>query len=610
MNLKKYENSMGWLRNLFRGDRFIWRNCKMNVNKNPGNEKGETAESKITSFPYRDIFKESDPVPTASSITLKPVDESPQAEKCQEEPDIFEREQKMVLAIMQTGNARLIQKVQAGQIAIEEAYRQIQVLQPSQSQSPSTNAAGEKAQPSLTLKIDREIQNCISDISSEAQSLLETLILEKKITPVITTWNDSVLDGHHVKEICDRHGITYQRNSYPALTKTQAIIYRIRLHLARRNMTLPQRLAASCTLEKFLLEEARGNLRLGPGKKALGHVTQGFEPRHTNQRIAQEAGTSEKTAQRFRFVRHSGCQDIIDQMMTGELPIGKAYRKAKEFQRKKESPIFPFKNPESGTWDNTLWNEDNLVTLDRMAQEIPHSVDLFVFDPPWNVGKDYGFGEEADRLPHDQFIDNLLRRFPLMATCAKVGGKLCCIIEQTRTPKDERDSGEDYVRPIDLDLINGVRKLHCGLRLMERIIFIKPAGAASMAWGSYNSSSCPILRPHWGMVIVWAYQDFKLNNPYNIEPDYTKAEHDEWTINPWFISRKGMVNTKNHPGTTPPDIIERLIRLYTSRGSLICDPYNGTGTTTQLCQHFNRRYIGIEKNAAYCQLAQKSAHVA
>lgn len=235
------------------------------------------------------------------------------------------------------------------------------------------------------------------------------------------------------------------------------------------------------------------------------HLSQTFKKMHTNKRIADLAGTSVATVKRFRAVKNFGCKDIIGKVMSGDLSINDGYKKVKILNPSRAgNPTLPFVNPQPGKWDNTIWNEDNLDTLPRMAQETPHSVDLHVFDPPWNVGKDYGFGKDADKLPHDQFIADLLKRFPLMAECATVGGKLCCIIEQTTTPKEERDSSADYVRPIDLDLIAGVRELNCGWRLMDRIIFIKPPGASSTAWGAYHSSSCPILRPHWGMVIVWA----------------------------------------------------------------------------------------------------------
>jgi site-specific DNA-methyltransferase (adenine-specific) len=45
------------------------------------------------------------------------------------------------------------------------------------------------------------------------------------------------------------------------------------------------------------------------------------------------------------------------------------------------------------------------------------------------------------------------------------------------------------------------------------------------------------------------------------------------------------------------------MKLYSYEGDTILDPFNGSGQTTKVASHFNRRYIGIEIVNEYTQLA-------
>ena len=46
-----------------------------------------------------------------------------------------------------------------------------------------------------------------------------------------------------------------------------------------------------------------------------------------------------------------------------------------------------------------------------------------------------------------------------------------------------------------------------------------------------------------------------------------------------------------------------LIRLTTKKGSLVLDPFMGSGTTALACKELERQFIGVEINKQYIDIA-------
>ncbi len=58
-----------------------------------------------------------------------------------------------------------------------------------------------------------------------------------------------------------------------------------------------------------------------------------------------------------------------------------------------------------------------------------------------------------------------------------------------------------------------------------------------------------------------------------------------------------------HPTQKPLALMEYLIKTYTNEGNLVLDNCMGSGTTGVACMNTGRRFIGIEKDAVYFQVA-------
>lgn len=60
-----------------------------------------------------------------------------------------------------------------------------------------------------------------------------------------------------------------------------------------------------------------------------------------------------------------------------------------------------------------------------------------------------------------------------------------------------------------------------------------------------------------------------------------------------------------HPTIKPLDITEKIIRNSTREGQLVLDPFMGSGTTGVACVNTDRKFIGIEIDKEYFDIAQK-----
>ena len=62
---------------------------------------------------------------------------------------------------------------------------------------------------------------------------------------------------------------------------------------------------------------------------------------------------------------------------------------------------------------------------------------------------------------------------------------------------------------------------------------------------------------------------------------------------------------KFHPTQKPMALMEWLIKTYTDENDVIFDPCMGSGTTGVACMNLNRRFIGIEKEEKYFEIAKE-----
>lgn len=60
-----------------------------------------------------------------------------------------------------------------------------------------------------------------------------------------------------------------------------------------------------------------------------------------------------------------------------------------------------------------------------------------------------------------------------------------------------------------------------------------------------------------------------------------------------------------HPTQKPVALLEYLIRTYTNENDVVLDFTMGSGSTGVACMNTNRKFIGIELDNTYCEIAKK-----
>lgn len=60
-----------------------------------------------------------------------------------------------------------------------------------------------------------------------------------------------------------------------------------------------------------------------------------------------------------------------------------------------------------------------------------------------------------------------------------------------------------------------------------------------------------------------------------------------------------------HPTQKPVALMEYLVKTYTNEGNTVLDNCMGSGSTGVACKNLNRKFIGIEKDASYFDIAKQ-----
>src|SRR5688572_23127089 len=112
--------------------------------------------------------------------------------------------------------------------------------------------------------------------------------------------------------------------------------------------------------------------------------------------------------------------------------------------------------------------------------------------------------------------------------------------------------------------------------------------------------------------LIWATRDADARK-YTFNYEVLKAGNEDiqvrsdWTI-PLCTGEerlKGKDGKKLHPTQKPESLLARVILSSSRVDDLVLDPFSGTGTTGAVAKHLGRRFIGIERDAAYAKAAEK-----
>jgi site-specific DNA-methyltransferase (adenine-specific) len=199
-----------------------------------------------------------------------------------------------------------------------------------------------------------------------------------------------------------------------------------------------------------------------------------------------------------------------------------------------------------------IHNVDAGVLLGAMESG---SVDLCWFDPPYNVGKDYG--TYKDDLPESEYRDWMQTVIEQARKIARRGIIIYVGSERTKLFWDLLPDA--HMIPVHKRAV-GVMK-----------------GNYFLQYHSMFSTAMPIMKTK----DLW--DDVRLPG----EGYYFREERFD------------------HPGLTAAGLTKKVLRHFTEKNDIVCDPFMGTGTTAICCEGYERRWIGSEINPNYVAMANE-----
>lgn len=200
-------------------------------------------------------------------------------------------------------------------------------------------------------------------------------------------------------------------------------------------------------------------------------------------------------------------------------------------------------------------------------------VDMVFTSPPYNCGKNYR--TTNDSLPLHEFSNFLARSIFWRRARVWVVN-----VGQYIGSRDNRVLFRDILLE------------SAGSRLIDEVIWDKgPANGA--AWGNYPNS--PRIRAQHES--IYTFGDAKMETGNGL----SWAEWSSLTTSIWRAAPS--VNLQQHPAVMPVEIARRAVALWSDVNGVILDPFMGSGTTGVACVKLGRKFIGIEIDEDYFEIA-------
>ncbi len=208
---------------------------------------------------------------------------------------------------------------------------------------------------------------------------------------------------------------------------------------------------------------------------------------------------------------------------------------------------------------NQIIEGDCLRELPKLPEK---SVDVLYTDFPYGMNKD--FGNESDGLKESKRLieQSLKESFRVLRwDCPAIF----------------------WFHPARIDLLlEAMKKERFTFR---RLLWMYKSNDIAYPWQGWMCKS--------EVIIIASKGELKLPKPESYDNDC------------YVFAHNGGDGDFFHPSVKPLIVTEKLILKVSSPNDIILDFFSGSGTTLVACQKLNRRFIGIEINPQYCEIARK-----
>lgn len=238
----------------------------------------------------------------------------------------------------------------------------------------------------------------------------------------------------------------------------------------------------------------------------------------------------------------------------------------------------------------------------------PESVHLIVTSPPYWTLKEYNVGEGQMGYIEDYeiFVAELDKVWAACFDALVLGGRLICVVGNVCLSR-RKNKGEHVVMPLHASIQEHCRRL--GFNNLAPIIWHKIANAVYEATGNGGGF---LGKPYEPNSVIKNDIEFILmeRKPGGYRSPSVATRilsvipgelHKAWFQQIW--TGVTGASTKLHPAPYPPQLAERLIRMFSFVGDTVLDPFMGTGTTNVAAAKWGRNSVGVEVDPKYFEMA-------
>jgi site-specific DNA-methyltransferase (adenine-specific) len=343
-------------------------------------------------------------------------------------------------------------------------------------------------------------------------------------------------------------------------------------------------------------EAMAGLPRAEKGKKRKSDVVDHSDPPHQKKHVAREARAADAKVSPATMARADQIArrpDLEKKVVSGEMKPAEALREIRSTKRRHELEHAAAKAAtERHESDRPKWsiiNGDVLNGLESVRDE--HGPARLIFtDPPYNIGIDYGDGEQADRLSDAAYMKWVRQWFALCWDCLTDDGSLWVMI------------GDEYAA--------------------EYAVELKATGYTIRSWIKWYETfgvNCSNKFNRTSRHILYAVKDpaaFLFNTEAVTRPSDRQTKYGDSRASAggkiwddvWQIPRlTGTCSERipDFPTQLPLALVEPIVLCASMPSDLVVDPFNGSGTTGVASVRNARKYVGIEKSEKFVDIATK-----
>ncbi|MDE0426334.1 MAG: DNA methyltransferase [Candidatus Poribacteria bacterium] len=230
----------------------------------------------------------------------------------------------------------------------------------------------------------------------------------------------------------------------------------------------------------------------------------------------------------------------------------------------------------------------------KVLQDFPDSVfDCCITDPPFNMSRKKGLGwafsshvtmqEQWDIFAQDDYFEFTVDWIREVLRVLKTNGNLFIF------------GSFHCIFTIGFILQNLFDR-----RIISQLVWYKPNAQPNITCRMFTEST---------EFIIWAVNnESKKAKNWTFNYEVMKAmNNDKQMRNMWEIpiTKRSEKKFGKHPSQKPLAVVNRLILAGTNEDDLILDPFSGTGTTAVVAKQNNRRWIMIERQEEYNEIARQ-----